>query len=75
MKTHGTKKRFGVRLICSARVTSMLYFLLPMLPEVVRVERRMAPLSHDVAGVILPHDTFGTNLDSKADTIDKDLEI
>ena len=35
----------------------------------------MAPLSHDVAGVILPHDTFGTHLNEKGDTIDKDLEL
>ena len=35
----------------------------------------MAPLNHDVAGVILPHDTFGTHLNEKGDTIDKDLDL
>ena len=39
------------------------------------MSRRRAPLSHDVAGVILPHDTFGTHLDEKGDAMDKDLEI
>ena len=29
------------------------------------VERRMAPLSHDLAGVILPHDSFGSHLDNR----------
>ena len=33
-------------------------------------ERRMAPLSHDVAGVVFPHDTFGTHLGA----IDNELE-
>ena len=28
------------------------------------VERRMAPLSHDLAGLILPHDSFGDHLDA-----------
>ena len=34
----------------------------------------MAPLSHDLAGIILPHDTFGTHLDASGKTIDKKLE-
>ncbi|CAG8789540.1 3087_t:CDS:2, partial [Dentiscutata erythropus] len=38
------------------------------------VERRMAPLSHDLAGVILPHDTFETYLDSQLKTNDDELE-
>lgn len=33
------------------------------------VERRMAPLSHDLAGVILPHDSFGSHLDNSMKTI------
>ena len=40
-----------------------------------RVEKRNAPLSHGVVGVILPHDTFGTHLNGKGKSIDKDLEI
>lgn len=39
-----------------------------------RVERRMAPLSKELAGVILPHDTFGSHLDSQGRTVDVDLE-
>ena len=40
-----------------------------------RVERRMAPLSKDAAGIILPFDTFGTHLNSSNKTIDDELEI
>ncbi|XP_065648493.1 uncharacterized protein LOC136077966 [Hydra vulgaris] len=39
------------------------------------VERRMAPLSHDLAGIILPHDYFGNHLDSSGKTIDQKLEL
>lgn len=39
------------------------------------VERRMAPLSHDLAGIILPHDSFGHHLDSSGKTIDQELEV
>ena len=35
----------------------------------------MAPLSHDLAGVILPHDNFGTHLDSQGNTVNSDLEM
>ena len=38
------------------------------------VERRMSPLSHDISGVILPHDAFGSHLDGNGVTIDLDLE-
>ncbi|CAG8822788.1 8162_t:CDS:2, partial [Racocetra persica] len=38
------------------------------------VERRMAPLSHDLAGIILPHDIFGSHLDIQLRTSDKKLE-
>ena len=34
----------------------------------------MAPLSHDLAGIILPHDTYGTHLDGSGKTLDKELE-
>lgn len=40
-----------------------------------RVERRMAPLSRQLTGVILPHDKFGTHLDASGDTIDDELEV
>lgn len=39
-----------------------------------RVERRMAPLSHDLAGVVLPQDHFGSHLNSQGKTIDSELE-
>ncbi|CAF2873837.1 unnamed protein product [Rotaria sp. Silwood2] len=38
------------------------------------VERRMAPLSHDLAGLILPHDYFGSHLNESGGTINVDLE-
>ena len=38
-----------------------------------RVERRMAPPSHGIAGVTLPHDKFGTHLNMS--TVDEDLEL
>lgn len=39
-----------------------------------RVERRMAPLSRELTGVVLPHDSFGTHLDSSGRTVDVSLE-
>ena len=38
------------------------------------VEKRMAPLSHDLAGVILPHNSFGNHLDDSGKTADLELE-
>ena len=37
-------------------------------------ERRMVPLSHDLSGVILPYDTYGSHLDGNGNTIDVELE-
>ncbi|GBP72732.1 hypothetical protein EVAR_75351_1 [Eumeta japonica] len=39
-----------------------------------RVERRMAPLSRELTGVVLPHDYFGTHLDSSGRTLDESLK-
>ncbi|GBP58990.1 hypothetical protein EVAR_14991_1 [Eumeta japonica] len=39
-----------------------------------RVERRMAPLSWELAGLMLPHDRFGSHLDERGVTIDEHLE-
>ncbi|KAG5889612.1 hypothetical protein JTB14_024033 [Gonioctena quinquepunctata] len=39
-----------------------------------RVERRMAPLSRELAGLILPHDHFGSHLDDRGVTINEHLE-
>jgi len=39
-----------------------------------RVERRMAPLSHELSGLVLPHDYFGTHLDNSGKTVDEVLE-
>ena len=38
------------------------------------VERRMAPLSKELAGVVLPHEHYGSHLDSSGRTTDKELE-
>jgi hypothetical protein len=38
------------------------------------VERRMAPLSNQMAGVVLPYDTFGSHLDASGKTVDEDKE-
>lgn len=40
-----------------------------------RVERRMAPLSKHLTGVVLPHDVYGTHLDAKGKTSDAELEL
>ncbi|XP_065172441.1 uncharacterized protein [Atheta coriaria] len=39
-----------------------------------RVERRMAPLSRELSGLILPHDSYGNHLDEQGRTKDHDLE-
>lgn len=39
------------------------------------VERRMAPLSRQLSGVVLPHDHYGSHLDSCGRTVDTDLEL
>ncbi|KAJ6639792.1 hypothetical protein Bhyg_12539 [Pseudolycoriella hygida] len=39
-----------------------------------RVERRMAPLSRELSGLILPHEHFGSHLNSKNETVDGELE-
>ena len=39
-----------------------------------RVERRMAPLSRELAGLILSHDHYGSHLDSQGKTIDEEVE-
>ncbi|CAF3380058.1 unnamed protein product [Rotaria socialis] len=38
------------------------------------VESRMAPLSHDLAGLVLPHDYYGSHLNDSGVTINVDLE-
>ena len=37
-------------------------------------ERRMAPLSHDLAGIVLPHDIYRIHLHGSGKSIDEDLE-
>ncbi|CAG4964307.1 unnamed protein product [Parnassius apollo] len=39
-----------------------------------RVERRIAPLSRELSGLILPHDSYGSHLDEQGRTKDHDLE-
>lgn len=40
-----------------------------------RVERRMAPLSHELATVVLSYEHYGSHLDSQGRTIDEELEV
>ena len=40
-----------------------------------RVERRMVKLNKEFSGVILENDKFGSHLDAKGVTVDKDLEL
>lgn len=39
------------------------------------VERRMAPLSRQLSGVVLPHDRYGSHLDASGKTVDAELEV
>ena len=48
--------------------------LAPGMSAYYKVERRMAPLSKALVGVLLPHDTFGTHLDLQRRTVDVELE-
>ena len=40
-----------------------------------KVERKMFHLSKELTGVLLPHDTYGSHLDSGGKTVDTELEI
>ena len=51
--------------VCNAAGLSAYHF----------IERRMAPLSATLAGVVLPLASFGTHLDDQGNTIDPELEI
>ena len=51
--------------VCNAAGLSAYHF----------IERRMAPLSAHLAGVVLPRDAYGTHLDKNGNTIDDELEI
>ena len=39
-----------------------------------RIERRMVKFSQELSGIVLPHDKFGSHLNSKGETIDSELE-
>ncbi|GBN05191.1 hypothetical protein AVEN_143021-1, partial [Araneus ventricosus] len=39
-----------------------------------RIERRMAPLSKDLTGLILPHEQYGNHFDAQGNTINPKLE-
>ena len=39
------------------------------------IERRMAPLSKELAGIVLLHDSFGTHLNENGKTIDDVKEL
>ena len=40
-----------------------------------RVERNVVKLNKELSGVILKHDKFGSHLDAKGVTVDKDLKF
>ena len=50
---------------CNAAGLSAFYF----------IERRTAPLSKELAGIVLPYDSFGTHLDENGKTIDDVKEL
>ena len=39
-----------------------------------RVERRMAPFSKELSGLVFPLDSCGTHLDDSGRTVDEELE-
>ena len=39
-----------------------------------RVEQRMVKFSQEMSGLVLPHDKFGSHLNSKGETVDSELE-
>lgn len=39
-----------------------------------KVERRLAPLSRELFGVVLPHDPFGSHLNDSGAIVDEELE-
>ena len=45
----------------------------PGMPACNYVERKMAPLSKELAGLVIPHDSCGTHLDSQQRTIDNEV--
>ena len=51
--------------VCNAAWLSAYHF----------VERRMASLSKQLAGIVLPHDSFGTHLDGDGKTMDSIKEL
>ena len=40
-----------------------------------RTKRRIAPISREMNGLILPHETFGSHLDGNGKTIDDAFEL
>lgn len=40
-----------------------------------RVERRMAPLSRELSGIVFPHDEYGSHLDDQGRTVDEELQL
>ena len=67
---HGTifKKKYNIDAL-------FVYANAPGLSAYNRVERRMAPLSKECSGIILPFDTYGNHLDHSNKTVDHELEV
>ena len=55
-------------------LNTYIFFLSPGQSAYNIVEHRMAPLSHDLAGLILPHDYYGSHLNDWSVTINLELE-
>ena len=62
---HFTKHKFDALLVSTHGPGMSVYN---------QVERRMGPLTKDLAGFILPYDTFANHLDSQKRTVDEGLE-
>ena len=64
MKIHASPKRFQLLLIAFRSITHDVYVAITQMhmecqPDY--VERRMDPLSRELAGIILPHDAYGSH--------------
>ena len=65
IKLFQTKDIDYIIAVCNASGLSAYHF----------IERRIAPLSKELAGVILPHDHFGSHLNASRVTVDPELEM
>ena len=77
MKTTVARRQSTVQLIILCTYDLDVLFIstnVPCRSAFNRAERRMVKFTKDLSGVVLPHDHFGTHLNSQGETIDIDLE-